>query len=469
MKYARKQVLVMAVGFVMPAILAGNPEYKLLKAGDVRSFYGISDSYLSLATLPDIKVMILSPVDVRKIRSGQPTEGTILENLIWALTSDYHETRKPATVALPIPNMLAFREAVSRAVSERFDVVVSTVTYPGFGNLDGTGGINPIVTRAVREGQIIWIQSTGEYHGRVANGRVDVTSLQPLQGKKWVPLNGKPCLFFDVNADQLDLEITLSWKDFPSFSTSTSGTKNDLDLYLYRARENRPFEPSDQNLILKSTRRQVVGDVPNGRNDMTNLPLEFVSTEKDKAEKLQIGHYAVGVAYQGGTFEGKSAEFRLTFSTSKKPYRERSGKELEVVKLIGYPADSESLPSPADNPDAITVGRKVMDPNEIDLTSRGTTIYGQTKPEIWLDGAEVSFDNGMTEAGSHVAAAQMGAFVTLLFAKAKEQNVSFPRLKHIRHLNDTTLVPIKPSDKESHFWKMPTSKDFIELMQKYPN
>lgn len=225
-------------------------------------------------------------------------------------------------------------KAVDWLISQRVDVISSSVGWPGTAYGDGTGTVNDTVKTAERAG-ILWVQAagnfgqthwTGFYNDPDGNGFHNFAATD--EGNTIFLRRKGPS-----EERVFRVEIFLTWDDWGSFT-------EDYDLFLFRG----------ESVVAQSTAFQ------NGK---------FPPVE----------HIVYTTASQGDFWIGIQ-RFRTT---------RRVKLDLVVTSDYGleYKVPQESLVVPADSPFALTVG--AVEPGTLAVrpySSQGPTKSGRTKPDL---------------------------------------------------------------------------------------
>lgn len=224
--------------------------------------------------------------------------------------------------------------AVEWLVTQRIDIINSSVGWPGTAFGDGRGTVNDIVRRAERAG-ILWVQGAGNFgqthwsglfsdqdgnafHNFGLGDEGNTISLRRLR----------------PSAEQIfRVEVFLTWDDWDTFT-------QDYDLFLFR----------NESVVAQSTAFQ------NGK---------FPPVEHIVYTTAGAGDYWIAVQ-----------RFRAT---------RRS--RLDLVVTIDYNLEhkvpAESLVVPADSPVALSVGAvEPGTPNPRPYSSQGPTKDGRIKPDL---------------------------------------------------------------------------------------
>ncbi|MEZ4752374.1 MAG: hypothetical protein R3B54_17600 [Bdellovibrionota bacterium] len=345
---------------------------------------------------------------------------------IWSLSG--LDTEGPEFRLYNANGLVAFREAVNALAEWKADIVVCTENFSAFGNFDGTGIINRLVDLAAI-GEMIWIQSAGEFATKVINLPIKVK-----EGKL-----DQPDPQIKAYADDTEVTITLSWNAYSPGFRRFYGTDKDLDMILY---DNKGRE------VASSKTRQVEGDTNEGES---NFAVEQMTAKLFK----DLSPYYVRIKIENGDFDSRADELRLTVDTDRRPFFD-GVKEQSAVELVDG-TRKKSIPVPADNKWATTAG------STHPFSSEGPTADGRKKPDIVLDGAEARFTDKVAISGPNIAAAQLGALAVLY----KSNFPSFDRKHWLLALQKSTLKPsgeLKPDRKKSAYFKARTRSEIKDLI-----
>ncbi len=300
--------------------------------------------------------------------------GTKLAEIIWALCTGnrVYSPARPGPI-LKLYNTNGYTNlagAVDAVTTSPVDIVLYSQVWEFGGNFDGRGFINGLVNKVTSRG-ILWINAAGNY---------GQTSWQNLikfnaRGEVTLPHEGR-YLRFTVNSPQTLTKITLAWNDFGE--DKTYKTNQDLDLFL---------EDSSHKQI---TSGQLIQD---GQDHGTNAGYSAYAREQFSA-MLEPGVYYLRITSPRPT--AFNAQSRLRIGAD--------GRDLIFIDQT----PEASVMIPADNPTVLTVGA-----SDVDFSSSGT-VNGSSnhKPEV-LAPSVLTFDNGLTFAGSSTAAAVAAAGIAL--------------------------------------------------------
>lgn len=445
----RSALLALALA-VTASVVAQDADSKLEKAAAARTFFGISDELLR-ADLSKVKVAILSdgltdgPIDKNRlvdakylpdsaqwfpsyegVETDPPRRSATarrVAQIVWALTGFSKDG--PEFRLYNANGLRSFREAVKSLVEWKADVVVCTVNFEGMGNFDGRGFVNKLVETATDEG-IVWVQSGGEYHGRVV-----VPKLKGGDGKETFQRIAK----IRSRADKNPVRLVLTWNAFAPGKVSRP-TEKDLDLYLY--------DPERRDEPLKSELRQA----PTDANPDGNLPVETITTELFAHDQT----YDVYVMIRGGVFSLERDRVRLTVLSEKKAYYDADNKkEVNPVEVLDASNRGEIM-VPADNREVVTVADQGL------LSAVGPTEDGRDKPDVVLDEYPAFFSDKAALSGPHAAAAYLGAAVVAMRANA-------PGLRASHVLRIARDLPSGDGKDTSRRWKTPSAVQLKTIVE----
>ncbi|MBF0312146.1 MAG: hypothetical protein HQK50_06610 [Oligoflexia bacterium] len=385
--------------------------------------FGMTSFHLNDQNLQNVKVAILDNgfadyaaeknllppstqvVELTEIAPAPTKHGLGMAQIVWALTGK--STAGPSFYLINTNGFSNFKAAVQFVIDKKIDIVLYSQVWPFGGNLDGSGFINDLVTKAVRSG-VIWINAAGNYGNMVYNGKIKETRVPTPPSPSSAPA---PFLFFraadflrfDNKFDEGSATITLSWSDFTS--DENYNTKKDLDLLVY---------DDSGNLVTSSTLIQR-GEAPGpGKDPLLSSHAREVATLED----LDKGIYHIKVKMNSNNFVPQD-RFRIVIK------EEREG----TISFLDHTSDGEIMP-PADNPFAITVGEAEK------ISSVGPTADGRPKPDTLIQDARIAFSNGLEFRGSSNAAAIFAGIVTVM--KAFNSGV---RIEHLRTLCKSAQQP----------------------------
>lgn len=431
---------------------------RLENPDDVRKYYSIDSDLVEKADVSGIKVAILSkgfrgaeeqdekideffrkrylPTSMKLFADyevasfgleGRNEIGRRVAQTIWSLSG--LDTGGPQFHLYNANGLVAFREAVNALVEWKADIVVCTENFSAFGNFDGTGIVNRLVDLAAI-GEMIWIQSAGEFATKVLN--------LPIKVK-----NGKldqPDPQIKVYADDTETTLTLSWNAYSPGFRRFYGTDKDLDMFLY---DNKGRE------VASSKTRQVEGDTGEGES---NFAVEQMTAKlfKDRSP------YYLRIRVENGDFDPRADELRLTVDTERRPFFDGK-KEQSPIELVDG-TRKKSIPVPADNKWATTAG------STHPFSSEGPTADGRKKPDVVLDGAEARFTDKVAISGPNIAAAQLGALAVLYKANFSR----FNRKAWLVALQKSILKPsgeLKPDRKKSAYFRARSRDEISDILE----
>lgn len=281
-----------------------------------------------------------------------------------------------------------FKDAITSVIANKIPLVLHAIVRDYGSNGDGGGIFNAEVNRATGAG-IIWINAAGNFAKTVKNAPI-----QEADNQGWVLLDGvlnvlrvscKP----PYGRTSCPLRLALSWTD----TYSDDGTEKDLDLFLWKM--------GTQNPIASSELRQVKG--PRKSEKESNYPRELIQME------VPPGVYYSGVRRIRGPFGAKD---QLRIAT-----------DADFVEL-DYNDGNESLMSPADNPNVITVGASDSD--------RSSRSFKMQKPEIELK-SRIQMGTNIAM-GSSIASARAAGIAAAVLAENPKSN----RLQVLKVLSEFT-------------------------------
>jgi len=214
-----------------------------------------------------------------------------------------------------------FRDAVEDVIVKKIDIVsYSEVRYTG-GNFDGQGVWNTLINKATKAG-IIWVNAAGNTGQLTYNGPI----VSDSDGNVILPdQNNSLAISCDDQKYKCHVRVVLNWSDFQN--TVDAGTNKDLDMELYDSRGKRVGE---------SYLTQITKDTPPGEGKTLN-PREAIETD------LNYGTYFIVVKKKSDNFTAQD-KLRIII-------------DADGNQVTANHFDSgESVLSPADNPNVITVG-----------------------------------------------------------------------------------------------------------------
>lgn len=471
-----------------------NRDYKLYYPEVVRRYFQVPEEYVGHAGIANVKVGILANGFGDLEDSGAiggkdylPPTYTLFtwnEANLKALDSDdFTGLRAAAAIASLVgatnknapqfrlynANSLGgFQSSMKDAGEWGADILLSFKNYESFGNFNGTGGINPLPERIVRNGDIFWVHSAGQFRGLVRHGTANATKAYAygsLDGK-WIPThaNNYPFLRFKANASLHKVKINLSWNAYPP-SQNFEGTDKDLDLVVYQGdKDGRPVKE-----IARANKRQTLN--PESDNE-TKFPMEEL-TLQDVAPSAN--YYLIGVQYANGSFSSLD-RFHVTIQPDiTVPFIDdtvsgKDAKETAPLEFVDASPDSTLL-VPADNPEAYVVGdySRYSSIGPVLPNIEGKSI---PKPQLILDRTPLYFtDSGALE-GPDAAATVYAAMAVMM--KAMEPGMK-PRhfRQQVKNLKptysiDSPFLDVEPTEKalQAKGWKT-SAKDKENFYSSY--
>lgn len=338
--------------------------------------------------------------------------GRAMAQIVWGLTG-FHP-QGPRFYLLNANGPTLFRRAVRYAIEQKVDVILFSGNFEGGGNNDGRGFINACVDQALAAG-ILWVNSAGNYGGRVYNGPVQ----HGLGG--YVRLGSAPgstALRFKNLLDENTVTVTLTWNDYKD--EEDAGTTKDLDLYV---------EDDAGRVLASSELRQTAEHNPAGpgetRNPRERVVLPDLAASADRA-------YRIRVRMRSNNFDVTDRLRILVTASRDAPFRDpATGRLTRPIQFLDASESGEIYP-PADHPGVITVGDSTY------FSGQGPTLDGRVKPDVVLARSTALFSNGEETSGSSNAAALFAGLACVLKA-------NFPDLRASQMLALARLVD-RPSE-----------------------
>ena len=274
------------------------------------------------------------------------------------------------------------KSAVETVARDKFDVVLYSQVWEYGGNGDGRGFVNHVVNQAAQSGAL-WINAAGNvgngtYRGKIEKGTDDWAKLPGAN-------NGVAVRCQKNSKNKCMVRVVLSWNDFSD--DSETGTDKDLDLVL----------TDDASKIVGTSALTQMKQIPEGTAGASLYPREIIQTE------VKPGLYYVRAKIRSSNFDKKHDELRVTVSG-------------DFVQLQNA-SKGETLLSPADNENVITVGASDSEKSSF------SKLY--SKPELLVP-SEIIVSEDETFKGSSNSAAITAAGVTLL--KAVQPNLTRTRV-----------------------------------------
>ncbi len=320
--------------------------------------------------------------------------GLVMAEIIWGMLG--RRAEGPRFYLVNTNGLSNFRAAIEFVIAHEIDVVVYAQNWVYGGNLDGTGFVDALVTRALDAG-VTWINAAGNDHDLVFAGavrsRTDGTVILPGAGDT---------LSIRTDLDDTEVTVALLWTDVQDDDRVTATT--DLDVI---------FETTTGMELASGRHRQggAVGEASTSR-----------FARESAMATVNRGEYRVRISDISHNFRSTD-ELRVVLSSNKPG----------SVHLTEATGRREILP-PADHPGVITVG------DGSSHSSVGPTGDGRTKPDVTIADSSVSFTDGMTSAGSSNATALFAARVVAEFA-ARETPRGAARRTLVTDLARSTSAP----------------------------
>jgi Subtilase family len=460
---------------------------RLADARGIREKLGLSPAYESQPGVGALKIAVLDfgfegaaegrgylpegtvivehyePEFVRRSGLGDPKyrkpfepgnrHGREMAQIVWAVTGSLPSGPRFFLLNANGPTML--RRAVRYAIEQEVDLILFSGAFEGGGNGDGRGPIDRAVSEAVDRG-ILWINSAGNYGGRVYNGPVRILRDGYLRLRDGSDV---AALRLRNRVDENTVTVTMTWNDYRD--EEDAGTDKDLDLLIedwsgrrvgagekVQVRGNRVPGPEES----RNPRERVV---------LADLPANpIVPTDPDYC-------YRIRVRAKTGRF-GPSDRVRVLVTAAKDTFLPPGALEPEeAVTLVDATEGGEIYP-PADHPGVITVGEAGP------ASSVGPTLDGRAKPEVVLADSRAYFSDGQFSAGSSNAAAFFTGVVAVL--KAAEPWLRREHLVRIAREGVVLAEPNPPTRATSasppprprpptRVWKTPTRARLAEVVR----
>jgi len=397
---------------------------KMESGEELRKYYSLTPAYDPQPALNDVKIAVLdngfSGYENDKELRFLP-ENTIIKStweekdrveldstsdhglkmaqVAWAMTG-LSDTNHPQFFLLNAREIRNFRDSIKFFIEEKkkdkdkVHIMLIAMNFESYGNFDGRGFINKMVSEATAEG-IITIVAAGNYHGMVHNSPIVKSDIVDTRDKdrRMLTFKGKEYLEFTSLVTENPVKITdklgvtLSWNDFSEDLNANSD--RDLNLYL---------EDENNNLLAKSEFKQ-----ENGPDDKSNWPREYASwigaLKKDAKYKIRVS------AKASSAFNVESDKLRITLSSGRAVV---GNKDAIVFKDA---SNTDEIMVPADNLSVITVGD--LSP----FCSVGPKVNGRSKPDLWLARTDVRFNTGSEPPSTSYAAAIFTGIAASLMAK----------------------------------------------------
>jgi len=269
-----------------------------------------------------------------------------------------------------------FQAAIDDLIKQHVDLVLYSEVWQYGGNFDGTGFIDEQVTRATDAG-ITWVNAAGNFALTTYNSKIETGD------ENWVQLpneNHALKIICPKNpVGKCNWKIVLSWNDFKD--NINNGTNKDLDLAL-----------TDDLLNVIQTSSLIQSNDPNeSRPGYSKYPREIIEAS------VKPGVYLLRVKDRSENFSDND---RLRISV-----------DGDFVQMPNRDVN-ETLLTPADNDDVITVGASDSD--------RSSQSVSMGKPELFAPSSLTM--NGVEYRGSSNSAAIVAAGMGVL--KSLNPNLS---------------------------------------------
>jgi hypothetical protein len=396
---------------------------RLANADEVRQRLGLLPEYSDLVSVEALKIAVLDygfdgvgrraylpasavvvedydPDFVRRHNLGDPAyrkplepgnrHGRTMAQIIWAMTGSRPGGPQFFLLNANGPTML--RRAIRYAIEQKVDLILFSGSFEGGGNGDGRGPINRYVGEALAAG-ILWVNSAGNYGGRVYNGPV---RLDPDGYLRFRDGPDGTALRFRNRLDENTVTVTLTWNDYGE--EEDAGTNKDLDLSV---------EDPSGRVLAAGDKKQVSGDREPGPGESKNPRERVVLT--DLPADLD-GNYRIRIRARSNNFTAAD-RIRVLVTAGREGYIRPTGKPEEGLTFFDATGTGELYP-PADNPQVLTVGDNDA------ASALGPTADNRVKPDVLLDDSRAYFTDGEVTAGSSNAAAYVAGAVAVLKAAA---------------------------------------------------
>ncbi len=361
-----------------------------------------------------------------------------LATIIWELTGRHTDGPLFKLFNANPGDLRNFRGAITSAVTWGADIIFNTVSFPAFGNMDGTGPLNFQIQDGIRSPRI-WIQSAGDYRKSVHNSPVHTTGLEQWYqdprsrdriearcggaGKHFVKFRQTGVagdqwfLRFKINADNVKVTATANWNSYLP-RRAYAGTNNDLDLYLMASAPGAPTIPD--RIVARSEVRQTAGAIAAGEG-RRRLAYEEAEATFDRSDN----YYFVVLRRHAGTFDPGVDRVRITLRSDHGSFfnvtLQRNVEALEFTDL-----NEGSIMIPSDSRYVFTVG-DVGPYSSVGPVPATVEHPENRKPDLRVDSPAAFFPDTIQLSGPDVAAAYVTAFTVLM--KSKEANFDMRALR----------------------------------------
>lgn len=339
---------------------------------EIQKLYGFIDYYQTNKKITPIKIAIfdkgfkgfeeaigttLPKSTTYHSGSMSPAEGSewvdhglYMAELVYALMTDSgkHTQFAPAEFHLyDVSGYTNFKAAVDDIITRKIDLVIYTEVWQLGGNWDGKGFINRLVNKAVGAG-IIWISAAGNFGQRTYQSQI-VTGAD-----SWVTLpdsnnslHVKCAPPKEAEQQKCNMRATLSWNDFKD--DENLGTDKDLD-FIVTDDTGKLIGSSTMEQVLKTEAR---------KPGITLYPREVIALQLDP------GLYFLKAKDRSLNFQKETDLLRFTVDGD----------------FLTLPSGQfkESLLSPADNPNVITVGDSDTERSSMSEKLGKPDIYTQSR------------------------------------------------------------------------------------------
>jgi len=249
-----------------------------------------------------------------------------------------------------------FREAIDDIIVKKIDMVSYSEVRDTGGNFDGQGVWNTLVNKATSAG-IIWANAAGNtarltYNSEIVNGDDGNVVLPDAHNSLGISCNDTKY--------KCHVRIVLNWNDFKN--VVDAGTDKDLDLQLW---------DSKGKLVAQSALRQITDRSKQGPGNSLN-PREIIAGD------INYGQFYIVVKNISNNFTATD-KMRIIIDA-----------ENDQVTANHFQVE-ESMLSPADNPNVITVGATRFPQSAVSMSMK--------KPDLLIE-SPLYFSGNLMSQGS---------------------------------------------------------------------
>jgi hypothetical protein len=301
------------------------------------------------------------------------------------------------------------------------DIILHSQNFECCSDFNGRGYMDDLVNMVTADAEqtkkFIWINSVGNYGGKVVNAKINFDPAKEVpyvifgEGK-----DAKDYLEIQSEGDLNQFRAALTWNS--GNERLNAGTDKDLDLELTDWRDI----PVGQDVTSDGYRlgvvnggslRQLNYDV---KYETEGLPPDgtFIAKENLRVTKLaatkENKFYRLRVKVKAGRFNPEVDQLRIYLIPGKsKIQKEQNSQPIDSIAFVNPPTRGSEVPNPAGNKNVIATGDNTSE------SSRGW-VDGIYKPDVIFPLSFVTFTDNSGSDGSSNAAAYFTGVVALMKA-----------------------------------------------------